>query len=268
MKPQNFSQRALVGLRAGGLRWLFGAVGNRLFPPSLAMEAEVLRTLSNQSGLEIGGPSAVFQGRGLLPVYSAAKSLDNVNFSHQTAWEHDLKDDGEFKFHPARPPGKQWIRDAVALTGIANTTYHFLLSSHCLEHVANPFRALQEWRRVTRPGGYLFLILPDPVRTFDHRRPVTTIEHLRDDFARHTGEDDQTHLSEVLALHDLKRDPWAGTPEAFRERSSRNFENRCLHQHVFDLPLMKAMLEECGWKVVTTEKARPVHLIAFAQRRD
>lgn len=141
-----------------------------------------------------------------------------------------------------------------------------MLSSHCLEHVANPLRALGEWHRVTRPGGHLVLILPDPRRSFDHRRPVTELTHLRADFAANVGEDDATHAAEVLALHDLGRDPWAGSPAIFRERLQRNRENRCLHHHVFDLALMADALRDSGWDVLALEAARPVHLIAFARK--
>lgn len=226
----------------------------------------VLAATARRTGLEIGGPSPVFRQGRLLPIYATAACIDNINFSNQTAWEKNLCEGGEFRFESGRRPGKQWIRDAVALTGIGEETYDFVLSSHCLEHVANPLVALREWRRVTRQGGHLVLILPDRERTFDHRRPLTTIQHLREDFARHTQEDDQTHVPEVLALHDLSRDPWAGSVASFHERTARNAENRCIHHHVFDIELMKAALTETGWHVLAVEKVRPVHLIAFAER--
>jgi hypothetical protein len=114
----------------------------------------------------------------------------------------------------------------------------------------------------------LVLILPDPRQTFDHRRPVTTLAHLQADFDRHTGEDDLTHLEEILSLHDLRRDALAGTAEQFRARSQRNAENRCLHHHVFDLPLQRATLEAAGWIVEATERVRPLHLVALARRPD
>lgn len=110
------------------------------------------------------------------------------------------------------------------------------------------------------------LILPDSRRTFDHRRPVTTLAHLQSDFERHTGEDDLTHLEEILALHDLRWDTRAGTPDEFRARSERNAANRCLHHHVFDLELMRAALAASGWVVDGFERVRPLHLVALAHR--
>jgi SAM-dependent methyltransferase len=202
----------------------------------------------------------------MLPIYPAAAGIDNVNFSTRTTWEEELREGGEFKFHPDREPGVQRIREATALTGIANDTYDFVLSSHCLEHVANPLRALHEWRRVVKPKGHLVLILPDPERSFDHRRAITTLEHLREDLTRNTPEQDLFHVDEVLAKHDLKRDPRAGSPENFRQRVQQNPENRCVHHHVFDLALITAMLAETQWRVVATQRLRPVHLVAFAEK--
>jgi len=39
--------------------------------------------------------------------------------------------------------------------------YDCLFSSHCLEHVPNDFRALDDWIHFIKPGGKLFLYLPD-----------------------------------------------------------------------------------------------------------
>jgi len=253
-------------LRHTDARRLAVALFNRLWPARPALGPAVLAASDTKVCLEIGGPSRVFMRGSILPVYPQAARVDNVNFAGRTAWESGLRDGGDFVFDAKRPPGRQFIREATALQGIADGAYDMILSSHCLEHAANPLAALREWRRVVRPGGHLVLLLPDPSRTFDHRRPLTTLAHLREDCSRSTGEDDLTHLDEILALHDLGRDPWAGAPADFRARSLRNAENRCLHHHVFDIALMRAMLEECGWIATGAETVRPLHLLALARR--
>jgi SAM-dependent methyltransferase len=260
------AQRVLRRLRHGDVGWLFGALLDRLAPARPALAPEVLATVAGARGLEVGGPSRVFGPRGMLPVYPRAARIDNVNFATDTAWEQQLLDGGPFAFDPARAPGTQWLREATALTGLADGAYDFVLSSHCLEHAANPLQALREWRRVTRPGGHLVLVLPDPARTFDHRRPVTTLEHLRADFVQGTREDDATHVAEILAQHDVARDPGVGSVDEFRARAADNARNRCLHHHVFDLALMQAVLVETGWRPLAAEKVRPLHLLAFARK--
>lgn len=51
--------------------------------------------------------------------------------------------------------------DAHDLAGIGDTTFDFVYSSHILEHLENPARALQNWWRVLKPGGYLILYVPE-----------------------------------------------------------------------------------------------------------
>ncbi len=51
--------------------------------------------------------------------------------------------------------------DAQALANIADDSFDFLYSSHCLEHLRDPQIALRNWLRVVKPGGYLVIQVPD-----------------------------------------------------------------------------------------------------------
>lgn len=51
--------------------------------------------------------------------------------------------------------------DAQLLASVADATYDFVHSSHCLEHLADPVEALKHWFRVLKPGGHLIMLLPD-----------------------------------------------------------------------------------------------------------
>jgi hypothetical protein len=59
-----------------------------------------------------------------------------------------------------------------------------------------------------------------------------------------------------LALHDLPMDPPAGDPDHFRERSLKNFHNRTLHHHVFDVQLIEQLLDYVRFEILdmTTTK--------------
>jgi SAM-dependent methyltransferase len=67
-----------------------------------------------------------------------------------------------------------------------SSSVDFVISSHVLEHFPDPIKALKEWWRVIRPGGYIFAIVPHKERTFDKERPRTALAEL---IQRHkTGE--------------------------------------------------------------------------------
>jgi SAM-dependent methyltransferase len=220
-------------------------VRNRLGLP-MAKHRELSSALIGKTGLEIGGPSSFFVRQ--LPLYRVAHAIDQLNFSADTVWS---RADGNKSPHqgPALARGQTIICDGTDLREVSDAHYDFVLSCHNLEHIANPLRALAEWVRVIRSGGHLLLIVPNKTGNFDHRRPYTRMEHLLEDFQRQVDEHDLTHLEEILALHDLSRDPGAGNAKAFKARSLRNFENRCLHHHVFDLPLAAAALEHAGLQI-------------------
>lgn len=217
--------------------------------------------LTGKNGLEIGGPSNGFRRSGALPLYRYAARMDNCNFSAETVWEGAIDDSIPFTPEPESGAGTQYVREATGLSGIANQTYDFVCSSHALEHVANPLRALEEWKRVLRPGGILVLVLPHKHSAFDHRRPVTTLDHLVEDYRRGVGEDDLTHCDEILELHDLSLDLDAGDFEAFRERSLQNESNRCLHHHVFDEELVVRMAGYAGFETLSVELFHPYGII-------
>jgi SAM-dependent methyltransferase len=253
-------------LKAEGVSGLVSAVYRRALPRRLTGYKDMIPFFAEKRGLEIGGPSEIFGDRGLIPVYAVAATIDNCNFSTRTIWEGDITEGDTFCFHKRRAPGRQYVLEASHLSDIPSTSYDFLLSSHTLEHVANALQALEEWVRVLKADGLLLLVVPHKDGNFDHLRPVTSLVHLVEDFEKGTSEDDLTHLEEILELHDLSRDPWAGEFDAFRQRSMRNSENRSLHHHVFDTRLVIEILHHMGLQIILVEAVKPVHIVAIAQK--
>jgi SAM-dependent methyltransferase len=239
---------------------------HKIIPARLRCYARERAAFESKIGIEFGGPSSIFAGRGIFPVYPLAARIDNCNFDYQTLWEGQIKPQGGFHFDSRREPGQQFVAEATDLHFLPDGGYDFVLSSHMLEHSANPLQALREWLRLLKPGGALFLVLPHREGTFDHRRPVTSLQHLIEDFERQMGEDDLTHLPEILRMHDLKRDPEAGDFATFKARSERNHENRSLHHHVFDTRLAVELLDHVGVQIRTVESTFPFHIATLATR--
>jgi SAM-dependent methyltransferase len=224
----------------------------------------VVSLFKGRKGIEIGGPSEEFSSG--LPIYPIVESLDGANFGGHTIWEGRLKAGKELYAYGQVKRGTQFIAEATHLAKVPSAAYDFVLSSNCLEHVANPLKALIEWRRVLKPGGLLLLLLPVQDNNFDHRRPITSFDHLLSDYLNSTGEDDLTHLDEILKLHDLERDKLAGSLEQFRERSLRNVENRALHHHVFDGALSTKMLSFANFEVMYNARGPLNHCTVAASR--
>lgn len=51
--------------------------------------------------------------------------------------------------------------DAQYMTDVADDTYDWVFSAHCLEHMKDPHTAIQNWWRILKVGGYLIVLVPD-----------------------------------------------------------------------------------------------------------
>jgi SAM-dependent methyltransferase len=220
--------------------------------------------VTGSRAIEIGGLSPTFMESGVLPIYPVVRSVDHVDFASEIRW-NGVPDVVEPTLPPGSPSGHKVVAEATDLHGVPDETYDAVLSSHCLEHVADPLRALREWRRVCTPNGVLCLIVPHRDGAFDWKRPVTSIGHLRDDAAAGVGEDDETHFQETLLLHDLRRDRRNAPRSNFEARVADNLRLRGVHHHVFDLSLAVAAVREAGWTPLAAEARRPFHIVVLAQ---
>lgn len=222
-------------------------LNQRLNSEKLDFANDYINYFIEKKGIEIGGPSNLFKYS--LPIYERVHSLDGVNFSNATYWEGQIQHGNTYKYYKDKV-GYQYISDGTDLSKINDGSYDFLVSSNCLEHIANPLKAISEWHRVLKDDGILLLVLPNKISNFDNKRPFTTFEHLLEDYNDQTREDDLTHLKEILELHDLKMDLPAGNIENFKKRSLDNFQHRYLHHHVFNLPLMEKMMKWIDFETI------------------
>ena len=95
----------------------------------------------NKIGVEIGGPSR----KGTI-IYKNAIRIDNVIFSKETVWSNHSD---EYKYYEGKV-GKLIINDAVNISLVRSQLYDFIFSSHSLEHIANPLKAIREWLRILK----------------------------------------------------------------------------------------------------------------------
>ncbi len=65
-------------------------------------------------------------------------------------------------------PGMQTLKvwdmpdgDAQVMAGVEDNTFDFVHSSHCLEHLHDPYEAFENWIRICKPGGHIITTIPD-----------------------------------------------------------------------------------------------------------
>jgi len=71
--------------------------------------------------------------------------------------------------------------NATNLEKMNDESYDFVICSHLLEHISNPIEAITNWLRVLKPGGILYIAVPDASNPLDTGQEITTTEHLVQD---------------------------------------------------------------------------------------
>lgn len=51
--------------------------------------------------------------------------------------------------------------DANHILDYITGEFDYVWSSHCLEHMREPEQCIQDWWKLVKPGGYMFIIVPD-----------------------------------------------------------------------------------------------------------
>lgn len=206
---------------------------NELFPIDL---------VKNKTGVEIGGPSRIFN-----PLYGIVEKCDGVNYSQNTVW---WQGNCEKYCYNNKNLGEIIIADAINMEIIKDNQYDFCISSNNLEHIANPIKAILEFKRITKQGGIIVVVVPRKEECFDHNRAVTRFDHLVEDYQTNVDEHDLSHLDEIMKLHDFDMDPGVSSSEEFFNRAQSNYKNRCLHHHVFDLMTLEKLFEFVGLSII------------------
>ena len=139
--------------------------------------------------------------------------------------EHYPELDGE-RFVPVSVIG-----DAQDLSGLSDNSVDFVVANHLFEHLEDPIRGLEEMVRVLRPGGALYLALPDPRVTFDCDRELTTAEHVLDDYFHGPGTSRESHYTDWV----VKAEPHTVGPAEDVGARAADLLNRdfSIHFHVW-----------------------------------
>jgi len=219
----------------------------------------IINSLKDKSGIEFGGPTELFSspqyGMHLYPHVH----LDGGNIIKNNYFQSNLGSN----FLYGQKLGKQYDVDCTNEDQLKRLRkYDFIVTSHAIEHFANPIKTLKLWEKyLLKENGYILSIVPDYQYCFDRKRPLTTMEHLIEDYNTDIGEDDTTHIQEQKDLHD-----WSyGGHHQFYELCEINYLTRVVHHHTFDIELVEEMFDYCGFKKVISYKQDELNIVNLSK---
>ena len=197
--------------------------------PALRRREEMLALLAGK-GIEIG---AMHQ-----PVPAPHLEVRYVDRVGEETLRRHYSELGDMPFAPI-----DIHDDGQVLESLADASQDFVIANHVIEHMQDPIRALQNWSRVLRSGGHLFMAVPDKEQTFDKTRQLTTIEHLVQDYENPSDERDYEAFLE-FALEVSAKASGACTIEGHREHADLMWrEKYSIHYHVWDQNTFRQFLD-------------------------
>jgi GT2 family glycosyltransferase/predicted SAM-dependent methyltransferase len=158
------------------------------------------------------------------------------------------------------------VDDGEKLPTVNENSQDFLIANHFLEHAEDPFSTLKNLLRVLKPGGLLFMALPDKRYTFDCNRETTQLEHLIEDYQMGPEKSRDRHYHEWVTLvepHFGRFGP--GTPLCEIEKRINELKSSkySIHFHCWTSREVVQFLD-----YARLELKLPFHVVFFAEYRN
>ncbi|HXR28587.1 MAG TPA: methyltransferase domain-containing protein [Solirubrobacteraceae bacterium] len=147
------------------------------------------------------------------------------------------------------------IDDGERLGTQADASADFIIANHFIEHTEDPLGTLASHLRVLRPGGILYLAVPDRRRTFDSARQATPLAHLLADHSEGPARSRRAHQEEWARLVD--KVPETEVPARVAALEEADYS---IHYHVWAPWEFREMLDharEVGQLPFTIEAVQP-----------
>jgi SAM-dependent methyltransferase len=199
---------------------------------------ELLSMHLGGTGIEVGPGHAPFP----VPAGASVRFVDRLTSTEH----HDLFPEMPREIGVFVEPDIVADLDTDRLRAIESSSQDFVIASHVLEHLADPFGFLDDAHRVLRVGGVLLLVLPDRRCTFDRDRGATPLECLiRDQEVRSTAPDDD-HILDFLLGADQGPDFVLPKDPDERARLFAWHRERSIHVHCWTDSEFADVLRYCS----------------------
>jgi SAM-dependent methyltransferase len=126
------------------------------------------------------------------------------------------------------------IDDGERLTSLGERSVDFVIANHFIEHCQDPIGTIHHLLRVLKPGGVLFMAVPDKRSIFDRPRPLTSLEHVVRDHEEGPAWSMRSHFEE-----------WVNLVDASKSVEELIAEGTSIHFHVWTPSSFIELLEYC-----------------------
>lgn len=130
--------------------------------------------------------------------------------------------------------------DEKGLAIFNDDSYDFVIFNHVIEHVANPIRMVGELFRVVKIGGHVVLSVPDKDFTYDKPRPLTSFEHLLEEYEQGVTEITDEHYIDFIRY--VEPEWYAAPADEFPHYLAR-VKMRREHAHVWNTASFEDFLQ-------------------------
>ncbi|MCB0318148.1 MAG: hypothetical protein KDD56_05280 [Bdellovibrionales bacterium] len=130
------------------------------------------------------------------------------------------------------------VENGETLASVENESQDFIIANHFIEHCENPVGTLLNHLSKLRPSGILFYALPHRDNTFDANRPLTSVDHLLQDYKDNGVSSRENHFKEFAKLT-----KGLDSKEAELEAKKLMNQNYSIHFHVWTPDSFKVFLD-------------------------
>jgi len=160
------------------------------------------------------------------------------------------------------------IADGERLESVGDSTQDFVIANHFIEHCQDPLGAIENMLRVLKPGGVLYLAIPDKRYTFDKDRPVASIEHVLRDREEGPEWSRAGHFEEWVTLVEKVTD----RGKAERQIAALQATDYSIHFHVWTqgemFELLLVLKKRCGLQFEVESFLRNGNECIFVLRKE
>ncbi len=131
------------------------------------------------------------------------------------------------------------IDDGETLSRQDDASVDFVIANHFIEHTQDPLGTIASHLRVLRPGGVIYMAVPDRSQTFDVLRPPTPFDHVLRDHRDGPAWSRMVHFEEWARF--VERVPEA---EVGARAAALADQDYSIHFHVWTPDEFASMLEQ------------------------